>query len=155
MKLTKLIIFSIATGAVFALILFYFSQQKNPSEKTLISSPTKTIEKLDVLSVNPLSGGSQIVFPNIAITIIFTKDINIDSLRVFANPAIEFITELKAEDQRVLYIKPKGNWVFNQRYEFTISVSSRSGEILENYKYSFEPQRPASTREEDYGDYGI
>lgn len=155
MKLTKLIVFSIATGAVLALIIFYFSQQKNPSEEALISSPTKTVEKLDVLSVNPLPGNSQIVFPNIAITIIFTKDINIDSLHVFASPTIEFITELKAEDQRVLYIKPKGNWVLNQRYEFTISVSSKSGEKLENYKYSFRPQRPASTIKEDFGDYGI
>lgn len=155
MKLTKLIIFSIATGVVLILIIFYFSQQKKPSGETPMSSPTKTVEKLAVLSVNPLPGNSQIVFPNIAITIIFTKDINIDSVHMFVSPTIEFITELKAEDQRVLYIKPKSNWVFDQRYEFTISVSSKSGEKLENYKYSFEPQHPASTRKEDFGDYGI
>ncbi|KKU11847.1 MAG: hypothetical protein UX17_C0066G0002 [Parcubacteria group bacterium GW2011_GWC2_45_7] len=136
-------------GGILAIISFRgesFKPQSLPQKQNL--------PEFKILSINPPQGKQPISLLNTAITIIFSEEIDPKSLKLDIVPSFIVTPEVNANDQRILYLKPKSNWILNRQYQFTISVVSKTGRTMNNYKYSFEPfllVRPSS----NYGDYGI
>ncbi|GEM_PF-4711016 len=140
---------ALLVGGILAIISF---QGKSLKPQPL---PQKQdLSEFKILSINPPQGKQPIALLNTAITIIFSEEIDPKSVKLEVIPSFVIAPEVSTNDQRILYLKPKSNWVLSRQYQLTISVISITGRTMNNYKYSFEPfllVRPSS----NYGDYGI
>lgn len=140
---------ALLVGGILAIISF--------QGKSLKSQPLpkkQGLPEFRILSINPPQGKQPVALLNTAITIIFSEEIDPKSVRFDIVPSFVIAPEISANDQRILYLKPKSNWVLNRQYQLTVSVVSITGKTMNNYKYYFEPFLlvPPSS---NYGDFGI
>jgi hypothetical protein len=136
-------------GGILAIISF-----QGESSKPQPLQQKQNLPELKMLSINPPQGKQPIALLNTAITIIFSEEIDPKSVRLDAAPSFAITPEVNADDQRILYLKPKSNWTLNQQYQLTVSVVSVTGRTMNNYKYYFEPFLLV-TPSSNYGDFGI
>lgn len=136
-------------GGILAIISF-----REESLKFQPLQQKQNLPEFKILSINPPQGKQPIALLNTAITIIFSEEVDPKSVKIDIIPQLVITPEVNANDQRILYLKPKSNWALNRQYQLTISVVSKAGRTMNNYAYFFEPffSSPPSS---NYGDYGI
>lgn len=140
---------ALLVGGILAIISF---QGKSLKPQPL--PKRQGLSEFKILSINPPQGKQPIALLNTAITIIFSEEIDPKSVRFDIVPSFVIAPEISANDQRILYLKPKSNWVLNRQYQLTVSVVSITGKTMNNYKYYFEPFLLV-TPSSNYGDFGI
>lgn len=142
MKKIWLISLALIIGALIAVGYTYMLNRSQPIEpgESVGPSPTPPTA-FRIISIHPKEK-QPVAFANIAITITFSDELNVDSLIVNIRPNIDIRVDSHPTDKRIIYLKPNPRWVFNQEYRISLYAASVDGKTIKNYTFGFTPLPP-------------
>ena len=140
----------LASISLLAIIFLYWYGNKTQKTESDTIQPTPILTPLHLENTIPQTGEQEMAFPNSAITFVFNQKIKPLSYTADIDPKVGFEIEIDVQNPQVLYLKPKQNWQFRQKYNITLTAQPSQGLSLEKpVKYSFTPIPPTRGQEVD------
>jgi hypothetical protein len=116
---------------VFVLIIIFvvFLFLRRGKEKPIIPLPTSSPSPFSLVEIFPLPGEQELVLPETAVSITFSKSIDISTASIKISPSINY--QMSAvDDGKTLLISPSEPWKYEVVYKVSVNVLSKDGKSL-------------------------
>jgi hypothetical protein len=103
----------------------YFNKTREENNQTAEeSTQSENFTPLRVTKTDPFFNSIETLNSNVPITLYFSENINIDSLKLVINPQVETRVELGKLGESVVVIYPKIPWVYGVKYTITVTEAT-------------------------------